>query len=87
MRCYEIYRPLFSNPKYLRQAVQYFVARFCGITISGDFGPFDAVVAFLKFMFSKKATQINEIFTVLIERQIDGEDFVNFCGLLRKCEL
>ena len=47
--------------------------------------------ALLKFMFSKKATKIDEIFTVdLIECskcQIDGEDFVKFCGLLRKHEL
>ena len=45
----------------------------------------------LKFMFSKKATKIDEIFTVDIKVttccQIDGEDFGNFCGLLRKCEL
>ena len=45
----------------------------------------------LKFMFSKKATKIDEIFTVDLtlcsKRQIDGEDFVNFRGLLRKCEL
>ena len=45
----------------------------------------------LKFMFSKKATKIDEIFsvdlTVTTYCQIDGEDFVNFCGLLRKCEL
>ena len=42
-------------------------------------------------MFSKKATQIDEIFTVdltLCSRcQIVGEDFVNLCGLLRKHEL
>ena len=42
-------------------------------------------------MFSKKATKIDEIFTVDLtlfsKRQIDGEDFVNFRGLLRKCEL
>ena len=43
-------------------------------------------------MLSKKATQIDEIFTVdlthvLSKRQIDGEDFVNFHGLLRKYEL
>ena len=42
-------------------------------------------------MFSKKATKIGEIFTVNLTVttycQIDGEDFVNFCGLLRKCEL
>ena len=42
-------------------------------------------------MFSKKATKIDEIFTVHLKLcskcQIDGEDFVNFCGLLRKHEL
>ena len=46
---------------------------------------------FLKFMFSKKATKIDEIFTadltVTIYCQINGEDFVNFCGLLRNREL
>ena len=46
---------------------------------------------FLKFMFSKKATKIDENFaadlTVTTCCQIDGEDFVNFCGLLRKREL
>ena len=46
---------------------------------------------FLKFVFSKKATKIDEIFTVdltlCIKCQIDGEDFFNFCGLLRKLEL
>ena len=40
----------------------------------------------LKFMFSKKATKINEIFTVDLtlcsKCQIDSEDFINFCGLL-----
>ena len=39
-------------------------------------------------MFSKKATKIDEIFTVDLtlcsKCQIDGEDFVNFCGLLGK---
>ena len=42
-------------------------------------------------MFSKKATKFDKIFTVDLTlttyRQIDGEDFVNFCGLLRKYEL
>ena len=41
-------------------------------------------------MFSKKATKIEEIFTddlTLSKRQIDDEDLVNFCGLLRKHEL
>ena len=45
----------------------------------------------IKFMFSKKATKINEIFTVYLtlcsKCQIDGEDFINFCDLLRKHEL
>ena len=42
-------------------------------------------------MFSKKATKIDEIFTVDLtlcsKCQIDGEDFVNFRGLLKKYEL
>ena len=41
----------------------------------------------LKIMFSKKATKIDEIFTVDLmlcsKRQIDSEDFVNFHGLLK----
>ena len=45
----------------------------------------------LKFMFSKKVTKIDEIFTVDLtlcsKHQINSEDFVNFHGLLRKCEL
>ena len=45
----------------------------------------------LKFMFSKKATKIDEIFTVDLTVttycQIEGEDFEKFCGLLRKREL
>ena len=53
-----------------------------------SFKSFDEMV---KFMFSKKATKIDEIFTVDLTvttyRQIDGEDFVIFCGLLRKREL
>ena len=44
----------------------------------------------IKFMFSKKATKIDKIFTVDLtlysKHQIDSEDFVNFHGLLRKCE-
>ena len=50
-----------------------------------DFGSYA-----LNFMFSKKATKIDKIFTVNLtlcsKRQIDGEDFVNFRGL-RKYEL
>ena len=45
----------------------------------------------VKFMFSKKATKIDEIFTVDLtlysKCQIDGEDFIYFRGLLRKYEL
>ena len=50
-----------------------------------------AIFHLIKFMFSKKATKIDAIFTVDLtlcsKRQIDGEDFVNICGLLRKYEL
>ena len=42
-------------------------------------------------MFSKKATKIDKIFavdlTLCSKCQIDDEDFVDFCGLLRKHEL
>ena len=42
-------------------------------------------------MFSKKATKFYKIFpmdlTITIYCQIDGEDFVNFCGLLIKHKL
>ena len=45
----------------------------------------------VKFVFSKKGTKFDKIFTVDLTLttycQIDGEDFVNFCGLLRKHEL
>ena len=45
----------------------------------------------LKSMLSRKATKNDEIFTVDLtlcsKCQIDGEDFINFCGLLRKHEL
>ena len=49
------------------------------------------LVSLVKFMFPKKATKIDEIFTadltVCSKRQIDREDFVNFRDLLRKYEL
>ena len=49
------------------------------------------VAAEIKFMFSKKATKIDKIFTVDLmlttKRQINGENFVNFCSLLRKRKL
>ena len=45
----------------------------------------------IKLMFSKKTTKIDEIFTVDLtlcsKCQIHGEEFINFCGLLRKNEL
>jgi hypothetical protein len=45
----------------------------------------------VKFMFSKKDTKLDKIFTVDLtlfsKCQIHGEDFVNFCGLLRIHEL
>ena len=45
----------------------------------------------LKFTFSNKATKIDKIFTVFLtlcsKCQIDGEDFVNLWGLLKKHEL
>ena len=45
----------------------------------------------LKFMFSKKTTKIDELstidLTVCSKCQMDGEDFFDFCGLLRKHEL
>ena len=45
----------------------------------------------IKFIFSKKDTKIDKIFTVNLtfttQRQIDGEDFIIFCSLLRKHEL
>ena len=48
-------------------------------------------LTYLKFIFSKKATKIDEIFTVNLRVTTyvlsNGEDFVNFCGLLRKREL
>ena len=54
-------------------------------------GLFFNVLSFVKFMLSKKATKTDEIFTVDLTIptycQIDCEDFINFCGLLRKREV
>ena len=51
----------------------------------------EKVYTYVKFMFSKKATKFDEIFifdlTLCNKFQIEGEDLVNFCGLLRKHEL
>ena len=47
--------------------------------------------ASVKFMFSKNATKIDEIFTVDLtlctKCQIDDGDFVYFCDLFRKYDL
>ena len=45
----------------------------------------------VKFLFSEKTKKNEEIFTIDLtlcsKRQIDGEDVVNFCGLLGKYDL
>ena len=49
------------------------------------------ICTYIKFMFSKKVTKIDDIFTVDLilcsKCQIHGEDFDNFCCLLGKHEL
>ena len=49
------------------------------------------ILKLVKFMLSKKATKIDEIFTadltLFSKSQIHDEDFVNFCGLLQKHDL
>ena len=59
----------------------------CSMTLHIISWPFTLV----KFLFSKKATKIENIFTIFLKlcskSQIDSEDFVNSCGLLRKHEL
>ena len=42
---------------------------------------------FVKFVFSKKVTKFEKIFTLTKYCQINGEDIVKYCGLLRKHEL
>ena len=48
------------------------------------------IIIIIKFVFSKKATKFEKIFTVDLTLttycQINGEDFINFCGLLGKHE-
>ena len=63
-----------------------------GATDSGKLQVWNEIVfwtfQYLKFMFSKKATKNDQIFTIDLtlalcsKCQIDGENFVNFCGLL-----
>ena len=56
-----------------------------------DFDILLVIWCIVKFMSSKKATKIDEIFTVDLtfckKCQMNCEDFVNFCGLLRKHKL
>ena len=51
----------------------------------------NSIPLLLKFMFSKKATKFDKIFTVDLKLcnklQINGKDFVNFFVLLRNNEL
>ena len=48
-------------------------------------------MSYVDIVFSKEATKIDGIFTFNLKLniycQIDGEDFINFCGLLRKHKL
>ena len=65
---------------------------FLAVSVSKNQSKFKMVfVLLLKFMFSKKATKIDEILIFDLKLcskcQIDGEDLINFCGLLRKHEL
>ena len=45
------------------------------------------MIPFGKYTFSEKARKVDKIFTVNLtvcsNRHINGEDFVNFCGLLK----
>ena len=61
------------------------------VSIACSASDVDQVCYVVKFMFSKKATKIDKIFTADLTScskcQIVSEDFVKFCGLLRKLEL
>ena len=61
----------------------------CVIGTLREFQAFSSNNGLVKFMFSKQATKIYEIFnlTLCSKRQIDGGDFINICGLLGKHEL
>ena len=68
--------------------------RFCQLPLRGISNSNNATQIrsiFVKFTFSEKATKIDKIFavnlTICSNRQINGEDFINFCGLLGKYEL
>ena len=64
---------------------------FCGLLKKHEYYLKMAIFCCLNFVFSKKTTKIEEIFTfdliLTTQCQTDGEDFVNFCGLVRKHEL
>ena len=73
------------------QSLDYFGNRRTDTNVSKKFQGVSTNCILLKFMFSMKATEIDEIFTVNLtvcsKCQIDSEDFVKFCSLLRKHEL
>ena len=62
-----------------------------GHSVAVEFGSNYFMFYQVKFTFSKKATKIDKIFTVDLtlcgKSQIEGEDFVHFCGLLGKNKL
>ena len=63
----------------------------CTVLHFNYFPPVLQGVPTIKFMFSKKATKIETIFTINLtlcsKCQIHSEDYFNFCGLLRKHKL
>ena len=76
----DLYIILFSLPSF---------AKICFATTNHNYNRIEVFFA-LKFLFSKKATKANKIFTSNLtlwsKCQIYGEDFINFCGLQRKHE-
>ena len=79
-----------SKPQYIYQDSKLLGTDVCFVKLVYTLflGHLDRGACNVKFMFSKKATKIDKIFTVNLMVttycQIDSEDFVNFCGLLRK---
>ena len=82
---------LLAIPKYVLLRLGHQQLLVIGCSVSTDFYLLVYCFPLLKFMFSMKATKIEEIFTVDLtvysKCQIDGEDFIKFFGLLRKHKL
>ena len=78
-----------SKPQYIYQDSKLLGTDVCFVKLVYTLflGSLDRGACNVKFMFSKKATKIDEISTVDLslcsKYQIDGEYFVNICGLLR----